>query len=404
MGRPSKKSSPPLTNPITDAIEFMKLDLVLKPREIEIRRLAREVGEVLITPLLPNLTETAQFDQRIIEASKKLGPAGLQCKGRGCAGLTNTEALLLTLELTRTDGSFGTFYLVHSGLAMRSIEIAGTEEQKDYWLPKMVRFEKIGAFGLTEPNYGSDATGLATTARKVDGGWVLNGEKRWIGNATFADVVIIWAKDTKTNDIIGFLVEKGMKGFKTSKIERKMSLRIVQSADIILDNCFVPDSHHLSRATKFSAGTQRVLESSRALVAAGSVGLLLGAYDRAIKYVLERKQFDRSVASFQLVQERMMRALGTLQAGILSILNLGRLMDKGEATMAHIALLKAWCTKYCREAIGLCRESMGGNGIILDYGVISPFLDMESLHSYEGTYDINVLVAGRLILGQNAIS
>uniref|UniRef100_A0A7S1P0V8 Acyl-CoA dehydrogenase n=1 Tax=Vitrella brassicaformis TaxID=1169539 RepID=A0A7S1P0V8_9ALVE len=388
---------------LVDPLQFMQLDAMLSAGERSLRQRARRVlEEGRDDKLLNELYERAEFSPALVDLAKQLGPAGLQIKGNGCPGLTQSETLVLAIELGRLDASFATFYLVHSGLAMASINVAGTPEQKARWLPRMARYELIGAFGLTEPDYGSNATGLQTTARKVPGGWVLNGHKRWIGNATFCDIIVVWARDTASNAIKGFVVEKGMKGFKPHKIDNKMSLRIVQNADFVLDECFVPEDNHLSAAKKFSDGTQMVLESSRAVVAASAAGCLLGAYERALQYCMDRTQFNKPLASFQLVQERLMRALGHLQASILTVIRLGRMMDEGQATMAQIALAKAWVTRTAREAVALCREVVGGNGIISDFGTIKPLMDLEAIYTYEGTYDVNMLIAGRLVTGLSA--
>nr|CEL67391.1 TPA: ACYL-COA DEHYDROGENASE [Neospora caninum Liverpool] len=384
------------------ALDFLDFDRLLTPRERAFRRRVQGIMDRYVKSTVLPLYEAAAFDSTLVEICKKFGPAGLQIEGYGCPGLTHTEAILMAIEMARVDASFSTFYLVHCGLAMQSIAVAGTEEQKAAWLPKMSRLECVGSFGLTEPNYGSDATGLRTSATKVEGGWLLNGQKRWIGNATFSDVVVVWARDSNSEKILGFLVEKDFPGFSATKIENKVSLRIVQNADIVLKDCFVPDSHRLQQEG-FSSATARVLESSRAVVAAECVGVLLGAYDNALKYCTERKQFGRELASFQLVQERLMRVLGILQGVLLMVLRLGRLMDEGKPhLMAHIALAKATCSRMAREGISLCREVQGGNGIVTDFGVAKFHADIEALYTYEGTYDINMLIAGRAVTGRSA--
>eukprot|EP00922_Rhytidocystis_sp_ex-Travisia-forbesii_P013387 GHVS01020068.1.p1 GENE.GHVS01020068.1~~GHVS01020068.1.p1 ORF type:complete len:410 (-),score=19.39 GHVS01020068.1:127-1356(-) len=389
---------------VVDALSFIQTDKYLTEGQRQTRLRLRQLMETEVAPVVNNLYENAIFDQKaIMPIVKKMGPAGCQIKGYGCAGWSYLETFVAVIEMSRVDASFATFYLVHCGLAMQSINVAGTEQQRQYWLPRMARWEKVGAFGLTEPNYGSDATSLKTTAKRVSGGWILNGEKRWIGNATFADVVIIWARDDESKQITGFLVERGTKGFITSKMQNKMTLRIVQNADIKLVDCFVADSHHLSGAPDFQRGTAKVLESSRAIVAAAAAGVLAGAYDNAMKYTNERQQFGKPLIAFQLVQEKLMRVLGLVQACMLTALHLARLLDEGSCSMNAIALSKAWCTRYAREGVSLCREVVGGNGNILDFGVMKPFLDMEGLYTYEGSYDINVLIAARGITGISAL-
>eukprot|EP01068_Selenidium_serpulae_P003305 Selendium_serpulae@DN2989_c0_g1_i2.p1 len=386
---------------IIDPFEFLKIESVSTDKATRLRAHYRKVLEGCADSI-PHMVEHAHFDKSLFGVFKKMGPTGLSVKGFGCQGLTSKESMLALMEVGRVDGSLATFFLVHAALAMKSIEVAGTQAQKEYWLPQMAACDKIGAFGLTEPDYGSNATGLETTARRTTGGWILNGSKRWIGLAGMADVVVIWAR--VDDDIRGFLVETPSKGYTTSKIENKLSLRIVQNANIQLQDVFVPESHTLSGASKFSEGTQRVLETSRALVAGAATGVLIGAYERALKYALNRKQFGKSIASFQLVQERLMRTLGIVQSCVLQSLHVANMMDEGTATIAQMALTKATVTRQAREGVALCREVVGGNGIVSDFGVMIPFVDMESYYTYEGTYDINVLVAGRIVTGKNAVT
>ncbi|KAF8817919.1 acyl-CoA dehydrogenase domain-containing protein, partial [Cardiosporidium cionae] len=295
-----------------DALKTLHFDASLTPKERNFRYKMRSILDAFDKEDLASSYDSAIFHPKLLALAKSLGPGGLQIREYGCAGLTSIEVMLLTIEMFRMDASFSTFYLVQNGLALPSIAVAGSTEQKAKWIPSMARFDKIGAFGLTEPEAGSDATNLKTTAERVSGGWMLNGSKRWIGNATFADVTVIWAKNLETRRINGFLVEKGTAGFSTSKISHKMALRMVQNADITLKNCFVPESSRLP-IEGFSGSTAKVLEASRAVVAMGSTGLLLGAYERALNYCLQRQQFSKPLVSFQLVQERLMQVLGKIQ-------------------------------------------------------------------------------------------
>lgn len=385
-----------------DGFSFLKLQMELSPAEENLRQRTRSICEAQVRPIAAMLWDTASFDYRLVQACKDMGPAGLQIRGFGCAGMTNVEATLAVMEMARVDASLATFAVVHSGLAMRSIFVAGTEEQKAYWLPKMARWEKIGCFGLTEAAHGSDAGSLETTARKTEGGFILNGNKRWIGNATICDVAVIWARVVETGNIEGFLVEKHFPGFQAAKIQGKASLRTVENADILLTDCFVPNTHTL-KPGGFSGNTKRVLESSRALVGAACAGLLLGAYDSAMQYCCTRLQFGRPLAGFQLVQERLMRALGLAHACCTISLQLARRMDAGMNSMALVALVKATTSRLAREGTQLCREVLGGNGIVLDNGVAKALADIEAMYTYEGTYDINMLIVGRAATGINAI-
>ncbi|KAL8446779.1 hypothetical protein Emed_004781 [Eimeria media] len=372
-----------------DGFTFLELPKDLTPEEEKLRQHVRRICEGQIRPIAAKLWDTATFDKRFIQACKDMGPAGLQIKGYGCAGMTNVEATLTVMEMARVDASLATFAVVHSGLAMQSIAMA--------------RWEKIGCFGLTEAEHGSDAGGLKTTATRTSGGFVLNGNKRWIGNATICDVAVVWARDVETGKIEGFLVERSFQGFKASVIRGKASLRAVENADILLTDCFVPDSHKL-KPGGFSGNTKLVLESSRALVAAACTGLLFGAYDSALQYCSSRIQFGRPLTGFQLVQERLMRALGLAHACCSLSIQLARRMDAGRTSMPLVALVKATASQLAREGAKLCREVVGGNGIVLENGVAKALADIEALYTYEGTYDINMLIAGRAATGLNALT
>lgn len=262
-----------------------------------------------------------------------------------------------------------------------------------------MNFEKIFCFGLTEPLNGSDATGLRTTAKKVDGGYILNGTKRWIGNATFGDVCV-WARNEADGGRIqAFVVEKGTPGFNPKKIEGKMALRMTQNADIELKDCFVPDKNKLTHSKDFATGTNKILEASRLMVAWMAAGVAAGAYETCLKYCLERKQFGRPIAKFQLIQERLSRMLANCEHVNSNLMRLSREFDKGTATIGMVARAKANATRVGRETCALARECMGGNGIILENQVIKAMNDMEVMYTYEGTYDINMLVSGRELTG-----
>jgi glutaryl-CoA dehydrogenase len=256
-----------------------------------------------------------------------LGVAGVAYDGYGCAGRSTLVDGFVIQELARIDCSIATFHAVHSGLAMGTIYLCGSEEQKRRWLPAMQRCEKIGAFGLTEPDVGSGvARGLTTSARRHGDTWVLNGEKAWIGNATFADVTVIWARDVEDEQVKGFLVEKGIPGFTTEKMERKIALRVVQNARIRLEDCRISDSNRLTEARSFE-DTARVLRMTRAGVAWEAVGCAQGAYEHALRYATKRQQFGRPIAQFQLVQDLLVRMLGNVTAAKCLVARLSQMQD-----------------------------------------------------------------------------
>jgi glutaryl-CoA dehydrogenase len=306
------------------------------------------------------------------------------------------------MELASTDSSIATFHGVHSGLAMGAIYGCGSEEQKERWLPAMARYEQIGAFALTEPEVGSGAArGLTTTARRDGDTWVLNGEKKWIGNATFADLTMVWAVDEADHQVKGFVVEKGTPGFEAVKISDKIALRVVQNAHIILTDCRVPEANRLQKADSF-ADTARVLRRTRLGVAWEAVGCAKGAYDIALAYAKERQQFGRPIGGFQLIQDHLVRMLGNITASQCLVSRLAQLADEGRMSEEQASLAKVYATVRMRETVGWAREVMGGNGILLDYHVGRFVADAEAIYSYEGTREINTLVVGRAITGLGA--
>ena len=318
-------------------------------------------------------------------------------------GHSNLFAGLLHAEVTRADASIATFLGVHDGLFAGSIEALGSQEQKDAWLPEVYSLQKIGAFGLTEPLGGSDvAGGTRTTARKSGGQWILNGAKRWIGNATFSDWVVVYARDLDDNQVKGFMVDTSLDGFSAAKIENKISLRTVQNADITLDNVVVPDSHKLVHANSFR-DVNKVLKVTRLSVAWQAVGQQLATFDIARRYAVERDQFGRPLASFQLVQSQLVQILGNAVSSMGMMVRLSQLEDAGLAKDEQSALAKAFTTERMRESAAIGRNLLGGNGIVTDYGMAKIFADAEAIYSYEGTAEINTLVTGRAITGISAI-
>ncbi|MDQ0029028.1 acyl-CoA dehydrogenase family protein [Arthrobacter bambusae] len=318
-------------------------------------------------------------------------------------GFSNVFAGLVHAEATRADASIATFMGVHDGLFTGSIEALASQEQRDAWLPDIYSLKKIGAFGLTEPLGGSDvAGGTRTTARREGGNWILNGAKRWIGNATFSDWVVVFARDLDDNQVKGFLVDTSLPGFKASKIENKISLRTVQNADITLENVVVPDFFKLANANSFR-DTNKVLKVTRLSVAWQAVGQQLAAFDVARRYAVERMQFGRPVASFQLVQQQLVQILGNTVSSMGMMVRLAQLEDAGAAKDEQSALAKAFTTARMRESVALGRGILGGNGIVTDYEMAKIFADAEAIYSYEGTHEINTLVTGRAITGISAI-
>ncbi len=306
------------------------------------------------------------------------------------------------MELARVDPSMATFIGVHGGLAMGSIMVLGSEEQRQRWIPSMMRLETIGAFALTEPEGGSDvARGMRTTARRDGDSWVLNGAKRWIGNGTFADVVVVFARDVADDQVKTFVVEKGTAGFAASKIEDKIALRTVQNADLTFSDCRIPAADKLEGGNSFR-DVNKVLKVTRGGVAWSGVGCQLGAYEAAVAYAGERVQFGKPIGSFQLVQDLLARMLGNVTASLGMTVRISQLQERDELRDEQAALAKSYVTGRGRETVAMAREVFGGNGIVLDHDVIRFFTDAEALYSYEGTREMNTLIVGRAITGISA--
>ncbi len=382
--------------------DFYQVTEALSDTERAILQKVRTFMESKVAPVINQhwLEDSFPFD--LVPGFRDLQVAGAGYQGYGCAGGSTLLAGFVAMEIARVDCSFATFFGVHSGLAMGSIFLCGSEEQKQKWLPPMARLEKIGAFGLTEPLVGSGASGgLLTTARREGDTWVLNGQKKWIGNATWGDVTIIWARDVADNQVKGFIVENKTPGFKADKIQHKMALRVVQNALITLENCVVPEENRLQMDTSFR-DTARVLRMTRAFVAWEAVGCAMGAYEHALAYAQTREQFGKPIAKFQLIQDLLVKMLGNITASLCMVVRLSQLQDEGKLKDEHASLAKAFCTVKMRETVGFARELLGANGISLDYQVGRFVADAEAIYSYEGTREMNTLIVGKAITGMGA--
>jgi glutaryl-CoA dehydrogenase len=394
--RKTAAAAPPITG------DFYGITSVLSAEDQAILQRVRAFMETEVAPIINRYWIRAEFPFELIPKLAALDVAGIAYQGYGCAGKTTLLDGMLAVEMARVDASMATFFGVHSGLAMGSIYLCGSEEQKQQWLPAMRRLEKIGAFGLTEPEVGSGASGgLTTTARREGDTWVLPGPKKWIGNATFADVTVIWARDEADNQVKGFLVEKGTPGFTPEKMEDKMALRVVQNALITLRDCRVTEANRLQNARSFR-DTAAVLRMTRAGVAWQAVGCGMGAYEHALAYSRQRQQFGRPIGSFQLVQDLLVRMLGNVVASHSMVLRLSQMQDAGVMNDEHASLAKAFCTIKCRETVGYARELLGGNGILLENQIGRFVADAEAIYSYEGTREMNTLIVGRAITGFSA--
>ncbi|MRG60578.1 acyl-CoA dehydrogenase [Agromyces sp. CFH 90414] len=384
----------------SDFYSYESTLLTERERE-EIARL-RAWLEADVKPIIGGYWERAEFPMQIVQPLADLGVLSYAWDETRTFENSAVFRGFVALELARVDASVGTFVGVQNGLATGSISIAGSKEQREEWIPKLASGEVIGAFGLTEPFSGSDsARGLRTTARREGDEWVLNGAKRWIGNATFSDITIIWAKDEADGQVKGFIVPTTTPGYTATKIEGKISLRPVQNADITLTDVHVPESLRLQNANSFR-DTAAVLRATRAEVAWAAVGTAVGAYEAAVAYAKQREQFGRPIGSHQLIQEHLVNGLGNITASLGMVVRASQLQDAGELRDEHSALAKAYATSRMRETVAWAREACGGNGIVLEYDVARFFADAEALYSYEGTREMNTLIVGRAITGEAA--
>ncbi len=386
----------------SQSVDFYLMDELLSDEERGIRDKVRAFCDKEVIPIINDYWERAEFPFELIPKMADLHVAGGSIQGYGCPGMSAVAAGLMALELARGDASICTFFGVHSGLAMSSLAMLGSEEQKQRWLPPMARLEKIGAFALTEPNHGSDAVALETRAHRAGNEYVINGAKRWIGNASFADVTIIWARDDDGN-VGGFLVEKGTPGFDAKVMTGKVAKRAVWQTDIALTDVHVPVENRLAFSRSFK-DTAKVLTATRSGVAWEAVGHAAAAYEIALSYAKERIQFGKSLTSFQIIQSKLAAMLANVTSMQMLCLRLGQLQGEGKMTAAMASLAKMNNARLAREVVADAREMLGGNGILLEYHIARHHADIEAVFTYEGTDTIQSLIVGRDITGVQAFS
>jgi len=383
--------------------DFYQLADVLTVEEKTIVKNVRTFMETKVQPIINKYWSDDAFPFELLPLIKELQVGGLGYEGYGCAGGSQKLFGFVAMELARVDASICTFFGVHSGLAMGSIYLDGSEEQKQKWLPPMARWEKIGCFGLTEPLVGSGTSGgLTTTAKREGDTWTINGQKRWIGNSPWCDISIIWARDVADNQVKGFIIEnKTTPGFSVEKMEHKIALKVVQNGQITLKDVRVPEANRLQGGNSFR-DTARVLRMTRYMVGWASTGIQMGAFEHALKYAQELLQFGKPIASFQMVQDLLAKMLANVTACQCLMVRLAQMDDEGKLGDHHASLAKAFCTAKSRETVAWGRELLGGNGIIADYNVGRLFADAEALYSYEGTYQMQNLIVGKAITGLGA--
>ncbi|KAH0452688.1 hypothetical protein IEQ34_019987 [Dendrobium chrysotoxum] len=422
---------PPMTS------DYYEFDDLLSSEEKVLRKKVRQVMEKVVAPIMAEYCEKAEFPFHVMPKLAEVCCVGGTIKGYGCPGISITGSAIAMTEIARVDASCSSAILVHSSLAMLSIEptflislhmyiaFYGTENQKEKYLPSLAQLNTFACWvsceihiilfnilltllmfteefymfqALTEPDHGSDASSLTTTATKVNGGWILNGQKRWTGNCTFADVFIVCATNTHTNKINGFIVKKDAPGLMATKIQNKIGLRIMQNGDTLLKGVFVPEEDRLPGINSFQ-DVNKMLLVARLMASWQAIGISMGVFDLCHRYLNERKQFGVPLASFQITQEKMVRMLGNIQAMFLLGWRLCKLYESEKITIGQASLAKAWTTKNARETVSIGRELLGGNGLLADFLVGKAFCDLEAIFTYDGTYDITSMVTGREITG-----
>ena len=385
---------------VDSSVDFYRFYDLFSEEERELAKKARSFAEKEMTPIIYDYYEKATFPDVLIDALAKTKFASVCLSKPYGEGKPLTSSIPIVTELARADASFATSYFIQGVLAMYTIEIFGDEDQKKRYLPALRDYKIVTGWALTEPAFGSDASNIETTATKIPGGWKINGKKRWIGNAD-RDIIICWAKDTESKKIQAFIINMKSPGVRVEIIQHKLAMRIIQNGDITLTDVFVPDEDRLTHAKDFSSVSELLLHS-RTAICAVATGVAMGIYDNCIKYLNNRNQFGVKLTSFQLVQDKLVRMMANIQAMLLMTWRISNLYSEGKATIGMVGMAKSWCTKTGREVAALGREVLGGNGIIFDNYVMKGFADMEAIHSYEGTYDINTLVAGRELTGKSA--
>lgn len=385
-------------------IDFYEIDELLTEEERLIRNSVREFLEKEVVPVVVEAwhrEEPINF-REIGRNFGKIGMLGTFIPEEyGCPGMNYTSFGLICQEVERVDSALRSFVAVTSGLVMFPIWKYGSEEQKREYLPKLAKGEIIGCFGMTEPNVGSDPGSMETTARKEGNQWILNGSKTWISEAGIADVAIIWAKDVSDGKIKGFIVEKGIKGFKQSKITRKGSMRAGDVGELYLKDCKIPEENRLPKAVGLRTALS-CLDQARFGISWGAIGAAMDCYETALNYSKNRKQFGAPIASYQLIQAKLVNMFTEITKGQLVAWRLGRLMDEGKATPEQISFAKRDNVRLARFCAKTAREILGANGISLDYSPIRHMANIESVYTYEGTDEIHTLILGRHITGIQA--
>jgi glutaryl-CoA dehydrogenase len=379
---------------------FLEEQLTDEERMVRESALVYCQGKLMPRVLLAHREE--RFDREVFTEMGALGFLGSTLEGYGCAGVSHVCYGLIAREIERVDSGYRSMMSVQSSLTMYPIHAYGTEAQRRKYLPKLASGEFVGAFGLTEPDFGSDAGSMISRARKVDGGYRLKGAKMWITNSPVADVLVVWAKDDR-EVIRGFILERGMKGLSTPKIEGKFSLRISITGEIVMEDVFVPDENLLPNVEGLK-GPFGCLNKARYGIAWGALGAAEFCWHAARNYTLERKQFGRPLAATQLIQKKLADMQTEISLGLQSVLRVGRLMDQGRASPEMVSLIKRNSCGKSLDIARLARDMHGGNGVADEYHVMRHLMNLEAVNTYEGTHDVHALILGRAQTGLQAFT
>ena len=384
-------------------VDFIEFDSLLSDEERLVRDTARKFIEDNLIPIIEQCNREGRFPRELVKPMASLGFFGANLKGYGCAGMSNVEYGLVMQELERGDSGLRSFVSVQSALCMYPIYAFGSDEQKQTWLPAMQKGEKLGCFGLTEPDSGSNPGGMRTRAKKVGKEYVLNGEKMWITSGSIADVAVIWAKNEEEDDRIrGFLVETNRPGFRAADVHGKWSLRASVTSSLSLQDVHVPECNLLPKSGGLKSPLM-CLNQARYGIAWGGVGAAMACYDCALQYAQFRKQFhDQPIASHQLVQEKLVWMINEISKAQLLVLQVGRLKDQERAEHQHISMAKRNNVWMALECARMARDILGANGIADEYPIYRHMANLESVKTYEGTHDIHTLIIGSAITGLDA--
>jgi glutaryl-CoA dehydrogenase len=385
-----------------EGLDVLGIDALLSDEERLVQSEVRKYVEAEITPIIPDCFEQARFPKELIPSLAELGVLGANLPEEyGCAGMTNVAYGLVMQELEAGDSGIRSFASVQGALCMYPIFQFGSEEQKQAWLPKMAAGKVIGCFGLTEPNFGSNPNGMLTRAQRVRDGWMLNGAKAWITNGSMADIAVVWAKTDDSDEIRGFIVERGTKGFSTRETHHKLSLRASDTSELFFEDCVIPEENILP-GSKGLKSPLMCLTQARYGIAWGAVGAAMSCFDTALKYSKERIQFGKPLAAFQLTQKKLAEMATEISKAQLLCLHIGRLKDDGNVKPVHVSMGKMNNVAMALECARTARSILGANGIIGDYPIMRHMCNLESVYTYEGTHEVHTLVLGQHLTGESA--